>query len=297
MKTAIPEAPHLSDDSEHKHNNFCHITDAITSWDENRRVAMLIAYCDASVREKSKVFCVAGLAFGPDRAKKLDREWRKLFGAKVCHMTDLHAGRGEFADTPKHETTRLHKEAIRLIGEYVSVGVAASIDVAEADRVLPKSAPVGREVALDGWRTPYAVCASAVMVGLGWLAKPNTGIAYMFEAGDAFQSESNRFIRDFSQSGRPKSFQQYLSHAYMTKADATLLQAADVFAWEWAKHVEQATAATGPKLLARPGLQALIKADGQMPGATLRRETDHFIVRHLELTDSVEKLKESIGLR
>lgn len=297
MTVAIPEDPSLSHESARKWKDFCQLIDVITSWDKRRTIVMLSAYCDASVRAKSGIFCVAGLAFGVDRAKKIDREWRRLFGTKICHMTDLHTQNGEFAKIPKPETIRLHKAAIALISEYASFGVAASVDIAEAEAVLPKSSPNGLEVTLEGFRTPYAVCASAVMTGLGVMANPNTGIAYVFEAGDEFQSESHRFICDFSQSEPAKTTQQYLSHTYAGKSEAPLLQAADVFAWEWAKHVEQATSAAGPKPLARGGLQALIKTDGQMLGSALRRESPQFRVRHMRLTQQIGKLKELTGLR
>lgn len=48
---------------------------------------MLQVLSDAN--EKDGVFCIAGVAFGIDRAKSAEKAWRALYGGRVAHMASL----------------------------------------------------------------------------------------------------------------------------------------------------------------------------------------------------------------
>jgi hypothetical protein len=74
--------------------DFDELLDLYMPWDDGVAV-LLKAFFDAGERNKG-TFCVAGLAFGKDSLKKAEREWRKVYGKRIGHMTDLHARRNEF---------------------------------------------------------------------------------------------------------------------------------------------------------------------------------------------------------
>jgi hypothetical protein len=108
--------------------------------------ALLAAFFDASQMD-SGVFSVGGFAFGRDRAKKACRDWHDLWGNTICHMADLNSRKPgtAFEDwTNEQAGTRL-KESVQIINRYASYAVCVSCDLAEVDRLSPKSAAKGQK--------------------------------------------------------------------------------------------------------------------------------------------------------
>jgi DNA-binding GntR family transcriptional regulator len=82
-------------------------------------VAVLEAYFDASTQ---RVFSVCGYAFEVPQAKKLSKEWRRLFAryGGNAHMTDLHARKRQFNGISDAEVNRLMQEQVKLINRRIS---------------------------------------------------------------------------------------------------------------------------------------------------------------------------------
>ena len=220
---------------------------------------MLRAFFDASTRATG-AYTVAGLAFGADRAKKAERAWRSLMGARIAHLTDLHARRGAFAKLTCEQAGDLLKSQVKIIREHASFGVAISCDLKEIEKLLPNSAAKGSEPLLDGFRWPYAVCCHLAMHTLGRMASQNgkgAGIAYIFEAGDQHHGESKKFIDHALAAGPMRAVYQCRSHSFLEKSDARMLETSDVFAWEWAKHIDRLKEGKS----ARPSLRELVGAE------------------------------------
>jgi len=139
--------------------------------------------------------------------------------------------------------------------------VAVSCDLKEMRALAPKSAAKGSEHFLDGFRSAYATCCHHGMFLLGKILreqKRDTRVAYFFEIGDPNQAEAARFW-DLASISMLKDFYQHYSHTVIRKQDCRLLEMADIFAWEWAKHIER-IAESKPM---RPSLLALLTGDGK----------------------------------
>lgn len=257
--------------------DFCDVLDAVLCW-RGGIVVMLSAYLDASTRT-SGIFCVAGLAFGRDSAKKADRAWRTLFGGRICHMADLHAQRGDFAGCPPTETTRLHRAAIAIVNRYASYKMAVSCNLHEAERILPTSADPGLEVFLNSARKAYPACCHIAMTSLSIMIdkasrpKPER-VAYFFESGDNYASYAGTYMAGIPEVIRDK--QHYHSHTFVSKGQARLLEAADILAWEWAKHIDRIQQDNKP---ARPSLEALA---GSPIGRADHLISPTFLARHAD---------------
>src|SRR5690349_5266340 len=168
--------------------DFDELLEILMPWDGGHAV-VLRAYFDASTMPPTGTFCVAGLAYGADSAKKAEREWRALFGSRICHMTDLHGRFREFANLADGEGGELLKRAVQIIKGHVSYGVAISLNLADVESLLPTKAAKGSEHILSGFKQAYGICTHLAMHTLGRMAqvqgrKPPS-IAYVFETGDA----------------------------------------------------------------------------------------------------------------
>lgn len=199
---------------------------------------MLQAYMDAS-EKPSGVFCVAGLAFGPDRAKKAAREWAGLWGQTSCHMTDLHsrAKGSAFAEWDNERAGEMLKKSIAIMTGKASYGVAVSCDIQEFEKLAPKSATQDSVKYLGAFRRPYGACMHLAMSYFGHVvsaARSKARIAYFLERGDAHQSEAISFINLAVEEPKIIDLYSYISHTVIAKADCRLLESADILAWEWA---------------------------------------------------------------
>lgn len=193
-------------------------------------MAILETYLDETERSGG-VFSVAGYAFAPPQAKKFAKEWRALFGGRICHMTDLVAKRGEFKGIGDSERDRLIQAAVKVINKRIAFGVAVSCNVAEVQRLTPAW--------IQGFGHAYPICCHWAMAALG-IAIAKTGlpdrIVYIFKAGHEYEAEARAFIGHVAAPGSPLK-EQFRHHgdAFLPKTDAVPLQAADMLAWEWAK--------------------------------------------------------------
>ena len=235
--------------------DFAEALDAAMPWADGT-IFMLRACFDASERE-SGVFCVAGVAFGVDRARKADREWSTAFDGRRLHMADLHARKGDFEGISAEDAGRYCQSAVRIINRYATAVVAVSCDVDEVEQHRPRGPQFDSHQITDISRSAYNLCVHLTMMGLGgMLGRDGQKVQYWFELGDKFQSASRRFLESLNHPKHEPLRQAYCygSDAFVSKADAPLFDAADMVAWKWGKHIDRVRVGQPP----RPSLAALM---------------------------------------
>lgn len=208
-------------------------------------VMALRACIDAGTQEG--VFCVAAVAFGYDRAVKANREWERLLKGRTFHMTDLNARKEDFEGIEDDEVDAIMKGTVRIIRKYASYAVAVSCDrslVADNLPVVAQKVPDMQHM-LSAIKSNYGFMCHFAMTGLG--GRANLGreigrhISYVFERGD----EGQRGLRKYLEYLGDEDHHQLLLNSYsfnrMTVTDKEELEgifhAADLLAWEWARHV------------------------------------------------------------
>jgi hypothetical protein len=197
-------------------------------------VTVLEAYFDESERSNG-MFAVAGFAFEAAQAKKFTKEWSAVFAPYgFCHMTDLAARKGVFNGTAQTESDLLLKEAVEIINHRISFGVAVSCNRYEVNSLMPRW--------FGGFDDAYVVCCHIAMLMMGELAfksKRLDGVAYFFESGHQFQAAAHRLMALLSSHPNVAELYGHRSHRFIGKTDAAPLQAADMFAWEYAKYWDE----------------------------------------------------------
>lgn len=222
--------------------------------------AVLIAYVDASKRDGGTL-SVAIVAFGADRAKKATRRWIDLWGQTRCHMTDLNSRKRQFQDWSADKAHIHMVESVKIMNT-AQYGIAVSCNVADVERLAPKSAGEDSMVFHGGLTRAYALCCHVAMYAVALhvrTVRPGAAdIAYFFEKGDEHQTESQAFIAN-AVATRPGAFiYGCRSHALLQKSDARIFEMVDFLAWEWAKHVERVGNGTSKM---RPSLGAFLNID------------------------------------
>lgn len=221
-------------------------------------VVALRAYLDASIRE-SGVISVAGFAFGLKNAKKANNAWHKLFGNKICHMTDLHHNHGDFAGLSKEVTHDLCHKAFDILRKYSSYSVATSFNINEVEEHLPKQSSeiLTCQKTMRGYENPYSICCHFTMHKLGRMvaANKNSKISYVFESGDHGQNALREY-GSYVMNDNSRLSDIYRSDQ-ITFADKKgrqlLLQSADILAWESALNIDRRKNGIGM----RPSLRSL----------------------------------------
>jgi hypothetical protein len=202
-------------------------------------VAMLRAYFDASHRP-SGVFTVAGYLFDSAQARKFRREMAPVFQIYGgLHTADLVALKGAYKNISRQQSDTLIQSVVPLIRSRMICGVAVSCWVQDVENHSPRW--------IRGFGHPYAVCCHLAMTTMGIWARENdyrSGIAYVFEAGDAYASEADDIMQGAAKHPIAQESYQYKSHAFLNKTDtgASPIQAADFLAWEWGKFFEETLA-------------------------------------------------------
>jgi hypothetical protein len=238
-------------------------------------MAFLKAYFDESDRSSGKgcdIFAVAGVAFTRNKADGMIARWRKMLGPIRCfHMADLAARQGEFKGFSPDQAGALLREAVAIVNQYRLAVVACSCRVSDFESL-------GR-ANFRGFSSPYAICAHSCMIQLGhWLkSRGNPArVAYFFEAGQEHAADAEHLmLRANEDGGILKAAYRYRGHAFVEKADAVLLQAGDLVAWEFAKFQDET--AHQFKRQARGSYLALADAD-----------PSSFLVRHRDKADLQE---------
>jgi hypothetical protein len=197
---------------------------------------VLQAYFDESERTGG-IFCVAGYAFVPEQARKFIKEWFELFGTSGYRTVELLARQGRFERISETERDRLLREAVKIIKKRISFGVAVSCNVVEVMSISPTW--------IRGMGHAYPLCCHLSMMALGKKlidSGSSERVNYVFEAGHEFEPEARDFVRSMAQCPEAKEAYRHSGDAFIPKADAVPLQAADMLAWEWAKFEDETLA-------------------------------------------------------
>jgi hypothetical protein len=219
-------------------------------------LAVLEAYFDESERPGG-VFCVAGYVFAPLQAKRFDREWRRVMGpywpfrmSEFVHRKDKHKRPTKFESLTIDERDALLRKAVELINHRTTLAVSASCNINDVRRFSPD---------LKGFRSAYSVCCHLCMMLVGkWIddQRRSDRVAYVFEAGNTFQKEAEFLMRLCRQRPELGAFCRYESHAFVPKEKSSAVQAADLYAWELGKFLDE-TVDQGRRAM-RQSLRALI---------------------------------------
>lgn len=211
-------------------DHFAELLDVLLPDGKGLAVAMQ-AYFDESERSNG-VFAVCGFGFFKTPAKRLNKQWNRMLGdRRPFHMKELVHRTGVFKGITGAERDSLICQAAKIITKRASVSVTVLCYLDEMNSWL---AP--RQVA--GLRHAYGFCSHIAMMGLGkWIKQnhPSEEISYFFESGHQAQGDLNRFLGLASESPEFVEVSRMRGHAFMDKADAGALQAADMLAWEAAK--------------------------------------------------------------
>jgi len=149
-------------------------------------------------------------------------------------MKELAHSRGRFKGLSHERKDFLLKNAVQIIGQHFSYGVSVSVNINEFKRNAPKF--------VRGFREAYPFCCHLAMTALVSLCRKHgdlESIHYIFEAGHAFQAEAEYLVGIAAMTDETKAFYRYNGHSFLSKNDATPLQAADLLAWETAKFKDE----------------------------------------------------------
>ena len=192
---------------------------------------MIEAYFDESgSHEGSPILCVAGFIIEADAAREMEARWQTMldtYRLPFFHMVDCAHGVEPFDILSRDERIAAEKEAISIIRNKITYGIAVTVNPVEFEHTVPKSAELG---------SAYSLCAHMCLTAVrGWATKFNYpgNIAYVFEAGHASQSEANAIMIRIFDLPHLRADHRYVSHTFGDKRVVLPLQAADVIAWQW----------------------------------------------------------------
>ena len=175
----------------------------------------------------SGIFVVSGYMITPTAARKMDSEWRKVLtrhDIPYFHMVDCahEPPSGVFKGKDKLERSRIVKKLIGLIKTYTLEGISLIA------RASTYQGP--RQGAQDIYSQFAAACVKGAHQWLEMTGRTGD-VAYFFEDGHTKKSAAYNFIAAGIK--RPGD-----SVSFAPKADISLLQSADLLAWQTAKYVK-----------------------------------------------------------
>jgi len=139
---------------------------------------VLKAYFDESERNEG-LLCVAGYAFAPHQASKFAKEFESVFGKYGgFHMKELVHRKKAYKGISEAERTELIREAVRIVCDRFSYGVAVTVDIREYLTFAPRF--------IRGFGQAYPFLCHLGMFAMADLAKKNGDfrpISYFLKVG------------------------------------------------------------------------------------------------------------------
>jgi len=180
----------------------------------------------------ASITCVAGYFFRDEVLAPLRLEWRRLLGRRRFHMVDLVHGHEDFADLSDPKRDELAKGLISTIKQFMTVGVAFSVERASYDKYIQEVRDCRHEIG-----GPYALCARLCLASAArWMEQeeiPTEETTYFFESGNSKQREANEFLSSIIKNPDMDERYRYVTHSFIRKNKLPSLDAADLRAWEW----------------------------------------------------------------
>jgi hypothetical protein len=220
------------------------------------------AYFDESERNDG-TFCVAAYCYFPAKARKMEKKWRQIMEGRTFHASDMNCKEGEFKSLDKESSDRMYRSLIDSILKYAELGIVASVNPREVAAKWPEH---------DGFRTPYGLCCYFVVARISSYLDSKgikSPVSFIFEAGHKHQSETERLMSEITMSESRKAYFHYLSHCFASKTE-TLLQTADLLAWEWGKEMSESRGRASLNALLLKGADRHII--GHLSGDVLEKE-------------------------
>jgi len=187
---------------------------------------VLKAYFDESERNEG-LLCVAGYAFAPHQASKFAKEFESVFGKYGgFHMKELVHRKKAYKGISEAERTELIREAVRIVCDRFSYGVAVTVDIREYLTFAPRF--------IRGFGQAYPFLCHLGMFAMADLAKKNGDfrpISYFFESGHAYASEAASIVNQLGSIPESQALLSYRTSSFVPKSGAVPLQAADLLAW------------------------------------------------------------------
>ena len=194
------------------------------------KVALLEAYFDESERANG-LLCVAGYVFAAPQARKLTKEFRAAFGSYGgFHMKELVHKRKGYKGISDKERARLVKRAVDIVNKRFTYGVAITVNRHEYETQAPRW--------IRGFKNAYPYLCHMAMLAVATLAEKHNDpgpITYIFEAGNPFEAEARDAVKQVATTPELKRLYRHSGDAFLPKADAVPMQAADLLSWETAK--------------------------------------------------------------
>ncbi len=167
---------------------------------------------------------------------------------RTFHMTDLHNRKGDFEGIDDDEVSKIMVGTVRIIRRYASFAMAVACDgqlVADSLPTVAAKSP-DMENVVAAFRSTYGFMCHFVMTALG--TRANNGrsnavrqISYVFERGDEGQGGLKRYLEYLGDEPHHRLLLDGYSYGRMTISDRDQIEgifhAADLVAWEWARHV------------------------------------------------------------
>lgn len=203
-------------------------------------VAFSNVYFDESgTHADSRVMSMAGYWFTADQARKFSRDWAvqlEKFGIKAAHQTDCALGWGEFREMSKSERVEVQKALILQIKRRSKFSVAVALGRSMYEKIFE-----GIAGAPSAYTFLLLLCVNKIAEEMEF-RKFDGKVAYFFEAGHADANEANKFMNFMAEQTRMGAAKQfrYSGHAFVEKAQALPLQAADMLAWHVRHYFERA---------------------------------------------------------
>jgi hypothetical protein len=209
-------------------------------------VSIFTAYFDESgTHDSASNIVVGGYIATAKRWKLFRRDWLKILArekVKVLHRTDLESGHGEFKGWTDERRLSVIRDCHQVIKKYTEKGIGAAVIAEDFKKNMP-------EVIKHAFGGAYGWLTHDCMVGVGhWAINSNQKgfVQYVFEAGADGRHEVERMFSVLYQppAGAPPSRYDWRKvlriggWSFLYKPCAIQLQAADWFAYEVYKHMD-----------------------------------------------------------
>ncbi len=198
----------------------------------NGYVGLIHAAFDESYGEDG-LLAVSGLVFDKKGARGLTKAWSNMLtkGGRdlpFFRMSACAHRNWPFDKLSKAECDKVAREAIALIIKHSSGLTITTVDAVEFEKKVPQGQSVGNVRAY-----PFCVWNSLMHVrSLLQEGYIKGQVAYIFEAGDAKQSEANWLMNNLFADDTLRREYAYYSHSFVEKRKSALVQAADLIAWQ-----------------------------------------------------------------
>jgi hypothetical protein len=160
-----------------------------------------------------------------DRAFHLNRFWQAelaKYNLTHFHMVDCAHGNREFANLSKPQRIALVTELMFLIKRFVFTGLVAVVN--------PLRFP--SNITPDAYAFCLAMLVDAIDKLIGHVIDPR--VAFFIESGHTSRPIANEYLLKLKRGGHP-AYRFYATHTFAEKKELSVLQAADLLAWQSAK--------------------------------------------------------------